>query len=99
MGVKGSLLNNNLNFDTDVFLNYLNHSYKKQKDTMETRVKLAVLRTYVENQAVLKPIFFIMRQNVNKPKNRTVKIVYGPILLPFYVVIIRFFLFPVKMTI
>ena len=28
----------------------------KRKDSLETRVELAVLRTYVENQAILEPI-------------------------------------------
>ena len=31
----------------------LYHSHKKRKDRLETRVKLAVLRTYYENQAIL----------------------------------------------
>ena len=33
------------------------HSHKKREDSLETRSKLAVLVTYVENQAILKPIF------------------------------------------
>ena len=32
------------------------HSHKKQKDGRETRAGLAVLRSYVENQAILEPI-------------------------------------------
>ena len=31
-------------------------SQKKRKDSLETRVELAVLRAYVENQAILEPI-------------------------------------------
>ena len=34
----------------------LNHSHKKRKDSLETQVELAVLRTYVENQAIPEPI-------------------------------------------
>ena len=34
------------------------HSHKKQKDSLETRAELAVLRSYVENQAILEPILF-----------------------------------------
>ena len=33
------------------------HSHKKRKDSLETRARLAVLRTYVKNQAMLEPIF------------------------------------------
>ena len=36
----------------------LNHSYKKQKDSLETRAELAVPRSYVENQAILEPILY-----------------------------------------
>ena len=31
------------------------HGQKKRKDSLETQAKLAVLRTYVENQAILEP--------------------------------------------
>ena len=34
----------------------LNHSHSKRKDSMETWNKLAILCTYVENQAILEPI-------------------------------------------
>ena len=32
------------------------HSHKKRKDSLETRAELAVLRTYIENQAMTEPI-------------------------------------------
>ena len=32
---------------------FLNYSLKKRKDSLETQAELAVLRTYVENQAIL----------------------------------------------
>ena len=32
------------------------HNHKKRKDSLETRAELAVLRSYVENQAILEPI-------------------------------------------
>ena len=32
------------------------HGHKKRKDSPETRAKLAVLRIYVENQAILEPV-------------------------------------------
>ena len=74
---------------------YWNHSHKKQKDSLEARAKLAVLQTYVENQAILEPILPHRAQNVNKPKSRAVRthIVYGLILLPFCVIIVSFFSF------
>ena len=33
----------------------LRNSHKKWKDSLETRAKMAVLRSYVENQAMLEP--------------------------------------------
>ena len=38
-----------------------------------------------------------MHQNVSKPNKRAPRIVYGPIVLPFYVIIVSFFFFSVKM--
>ena len=32
------------------------HSHKKWKDSLETQAELAVLRSHVENQAMLEPI-------------------------------------------
>lgn len=44
------------------------------------------------------PFFFTMHQNVNKPNSRTVRAVYEPMFLFFYLIIVSiFFLFPVKM--
>ena len=33
----------------------LKHTHIKRKDSLETRAELAILRTYVENQAILEP--------------------------------------------
>ena len=71
------------------------HSHKKRKDCRETRAELAVLCIYVENQAILDPI--TGHQNVNKPNSRAARTVYGPIFLPFYKIIVSFFIFSVKM--
>ena len=38
------------------FFNQFNHNHSKRKDSLETRAELAVLRAYVENQAILEPI-------------------------------------------
>ena len=32
---------------------FLNYSHKKRKDSLETQAELTVVRTYVENQAIL----------------------------------------------
>ena len=39
------------------------------------------------------PFFFTGHQNVNKPKSRAARTVYGPIFLPFYKIIVSFFSF------
>ena len=41
-----------------MFIYSLNHNHKKRKYRLETRAKLAILRTYVEKQAALEPILF-----------------------------------------
>ena len=48
---------------------------KNRKDSQEIWAKLAVVPSYIQNQ-----FFFSVHQNVNKPKNRTAKAVYGPTL-------------------
>ena len=35
----------------------VDHSHKKWKDSLETRAERTALRAYVENQAILQPIF------------------------------------------
>ena len=45
-----------------------NHSYKKRKGSLETRAELAVLCTYVENQATLKPILLYSASKCKKTK-------------------------------
>ena len=59
--------------------------------------ELAVLRTYVENKAMLEPILLYGHQNVNKAKSRATRTIYGAIFLPFYKIVVSFFLFSVKM--
>ena len=73
--------------------------HKKRKDSMETRAKLAVLCTFGKTKLYKNPFFFIVYQNVEKPWSRAAKTVYETIFLPFYVVIISFFLFTIKMQI
>ena len=54
---------------------------------------MAVLRTYVKKQAILESVLLYRHQNVNKPKRRAARTVYGVIFLPFYKIIISFFSF------
>ena len=49
---------------------WLNHSHKKRKDCLETRTKLAVLRTYVENQAILEPILLYRASKCKQTKEQ-----------------------------
>ena len=66
------------------------HSHKKRKDSLEARAELAVLRT-LRTKLYQNPFFFTRYQIVNKLKSRAARTVYGPISLPFYKIIFRFF--------
>ena len=46
----------------------LNHSNKKRKDSLETWPKLAVLRTSVENQAILESILLYSASKYKQTK-------------------------------
>ena len=77
---------------------YFNHSHKKQivwKHGPNGPFYALMLRTKLYQN----PFFFTGHQNVNKPKSRAVRTVYGLIFLPFYKTIVRFFLFYIKMQI
>ena len=45
-------------------------SQKKRKDSLETRVELAVLRAYVENQAILEPILLYRASKFKQTKEQ-----------------------------
>ena len=47
-----------------------NHSHKKRKDSLETRTELAILRSYVENQAILEPIVLYRASNCKQTKEQ-----------------------------
>ena len=49
----------------EMTLNLKCHSYKKRKDSLETRAERAVLHAYVENQAILE---FILLYRASKYK-------------------------------
>ena len=53
-----------------VVVHHLKHSHKKQKDSLETRTELAVLRTYVENQAILEPILLYRASKCKQTKEQ-----------------------------
>ena len=42
------------------------HSHKKRNDSLETRAELAVLCTYVENQAIIEPILLYRASKYQK---------------------------------
>ena len=69
----------------------LEHSHKKRKDSLETRAELTVPRTYVENQAILKPILLISK--CKQTKEQGSEHCYGLLFLPFYKIIVSFFSF------
>ena len=48
------------------------HSHKKRKDSLETRAELAVLRSYVGNQAILEPILLyrVLKYKQTKEQGR-----------------------------
>ena len=45
-------------------------SHKKRKDSLKTRAKLAVLRTYVENEAKLGPILLYRASKCKQIKEK-----------------------------
>ena len=49
---------------------YFDHSHKKWKDSLETLAELAVLRSYVENQAILEPILLYRASKCKQTKER-----------------------------
>ena len=59
------------------------HGRNRPFDALMLRTKLY--------QLYQNPFFFTGHQNVNKPKNRAVRTVYGVIFVPFYKIIVSFF--------
>ena len=51
-------------------ISLLEHDHKKRKDSLETQAKLAVLHTYVENQAILEPILLYCTSNCKQTKEQ-----------------------------
>ena len=45
-----------------------NHSHKKRTDSLETQAQRAILRAYVENQAMLEPILFYCASKYKQTK-------------------------------
>ena len=77
---------------SDFVLCYFHHSHKNRKDSLGTRAKLAVLRTYVENQAIPEPIFLYRALKYKQTKEQgSEDCLWIPI--PFYRIIASFFFF------
>ena len=53
-----------------IWINMWFHSHKKRKDSLETQAGVAVLRTYVENQAMLEPILLYRASNCKQTKEQ-----------------------------
>ena len=52
-----------------ISLNF-NNSHKERKDSLETQAKLAVLRTYIENKAMLEPILLYLASKCKETKGQ-----------------------------
>ena len=46
------------------------HSHKKRKGSLKTRADLAILHTYVENQAILEPILLYRASKCKQTKEQ-----------------------------
>ena len=75
----------------------LEHSHKKRKDSLETRAELTVPRTYVENQAILKPILLISK--CKQTKEQGSEDCLWTHIFYLFIRLSAFFLFYVKMQI
>ena len=73
-----------------------NHIYKKRKDSLKTRAKLAVICTYIENQAILEP-FLLYRASNCKQRGGQRRLFIDPYFYLFMRLLSAFFLFSVKM--
>ena len=81
------------NFNLHKDFAYLYHSHKKRKASLETRAKLAVLSTYVENQVTLGPILLYRASKHKQMKRPSYQDCLGTPILPSYVTNIRVFSF------
>ena len=63
------------------------------RNSLETRAELAVLRIYVENQAILEPILFYRASKCKQTKEQGSEDCYGLMFLLFYKIIVSFFSF------
>ena len=78
------------------FINFY-QSHKKRKVSLETRVELAVIRTYVENQAILEPIIFYRVSKCKQTKEQGSEDCLWTHIFTIYKIIVSFFLSYVKM--
>ena len=62
-------------------------------DSLETRAELAVLRTYVENQAIPESILLYRASKRKQTKEQSSKDCLRTHILPFYKIIVSFFSF------
>ena len=67
------------------------HSYKKQ--SLETRAELVVLRTYVENKAILEPILLYWASKCKQTKEQGSEDCLWTHIFTFFKIIVSFFSF------
>ena len=82
--------------DSFTVLHYIFFSVQAQSqetDSLESRAELAVLRIYVEDQAILEPILLYWASKGKQTKEWAARTVYGLIFLPFYKILFSFFSF------
>ena len=60
-------------------------------DSLETRAELAILCTYVENQAILEPILLYQGLKCKQTKEQSNKDCLWTHIFPFYKIIVSFF--------
>ena len=70
------------------------YSHKKRKDSLETRAELAVLHSYVENQAILEPILLYRTSKCKQTKEQDSEYCLWTYIFTFYEIIVSYFCFP-----
>ena len=68
-------------------------AWSQETDSLETRAKLAVLRTYVENQAIQKPILFYRGSKRKQTREQGIEDCLRTHIFTFYKIIVSFFSF------
>ena len=76
-----------------IILTQIHHNHKKWKDSLETRAELAVLRSYVENQAILEPILLYRAPKCKQTKEQGSQDCLWTHIFIFFIRLLSFFFF------